>query len=80
MYDEGSYFCSCHVHLKPSHPWKDKNSSLASEDWKRKANYEGDNFTPSFSVGDHTISAKKGDIVNDNKMVKEYFGSYPKEK
>ena len=79
MYDEGSYFCSCHVHLKPSHPWKDKNSSLASEDCKRKDNYEGDKFTPSFFVGDHTIDAKKGEGVNGDKMVKEYFGSDPKE-
>ena len=56
-----------------------KNSSLASRDCKRKVNCEGDKFTPSFPVGDHTINAKKGDIVNGDNMVKEYFGSDPKE-
>ena len=38
-------FCRSHVHLQPSDPWKDKNSSLASEDCKRKANCEGNKFT-----------------------------------
>ena len=71
-------FCSSHVHLQPSDPCKDKNSSLVFEDCKRKANCEGDKFTPSFLVGDHTISAKKGEGVNGDKMVKEHFGSYPK--
>ena len=75
MCDEGSIFCSSNVHLHPSNPCKDKNSPLASEDYKRKANCEGDKFTPSFSIVDHTISANKGDIVNDDNMVKEYFGS-----
>ena len=78
MYDEGSDFCSIHVHLHPYDTWKDKNSSLAFEDSKRKAKYEGDKFTPSFSVGDHTISAKKGEGVNGYNVVKEYFVSYPK--
>ena len=58
---------------------KIKKNSLAFEDYKRKANCEGDKFSPIFPVGDHTISAKKGDIVNDDNMVKEYFGSDPKE-
>ena len=40
-----------------------------------KGNYEGDEFTPSFSVGDNKISATKGDVVNG---AKEYFGSDPK--
>ena len=34
---------------------------------------------PSFSIGDHTISAKKGEGFNGDKMEKEYFGSDPKE-
>ena len=71
-------FCSSHVHLQPYDPCKYKRSSLASDDCKRKATCEGDKFTPSFPVGDHTISEKKGDIVNGNNMVKEYFGSDPK--
>ena len=78
--DNKSYdFCSSHVHLQPSDPWKDKKSSLASEDCKRKANGEEDKFTPSFSVDDHTISEKKGECVNDDKMMKEYFVSNPNE-
>ena len=32
-----------------------------------KARCEGEEFTPSFSVGDPKISAKKADIVNDDK-------------
>ena len=63
----------------PCTPCKYKRSSLASDDYKRKATCEGDKFTPSFPVGDHTISEKKGDIVNGDNMVKEYFGSDPKE-
>ena len=43
---------------------------------KRKANCEGDKFTPSFSVGDHKINEKKGEVVNGDKV---YFGSDPKE-
>ena len=72
-------FCSIHVHLKPSYPYKYKKSSIPSEDCKMKANCEVDKFTPIFLVGDHTISAKKGDIVNEDNMVKEYFVSDPKE-
>ena len=40
-----------------------------------KDDCEGDEFTPSFSVGDDKISATKGDVVNN---AKEYFGSDPK--
>ena len=79
MDNNSSNFCSSHVHLQPSDPCKYKKSSLASEDCKRKTTCEGDKFTPSFLVGDHTISEKKGDIVNGDNMVKEYFGSDPKE-
>ena len=79
MDNNSSNFCSSHVHLQPYDPCKDKKSSLASEDCKRKANCEGDNFTPIFMVGDHTINAKKGEGVNGDNMVNEYFGSYPKE-
>ena len=79
MCDEGSYFCSSNVHLHPSDPWKDKNSPLASQDCKRKANCEGDKFTPSFFVVDQTINANKGEGVNGDNMVNEYFGSDPKE-
>ena len=75
MDNKSSDFCSSHVNLQPYDPCKDKKSSLSSEDCKRKANCEGDKFTHIFPIGDHTISAKKGDIVNDDNMVKEYFGS-----
>ena len=74
MDNNSSNFCSSHVHLQPSDPCKYKRSSLASEDYKRKATCEGDKFTPSFPVGDHTISEKKGEGVNGDNMVKEYFG------
>ena len=74
MCDEGSDFFRIHVCLHPSNPWKDKNSPLASVDCKRKANCEGDKFTPSFSIVDHTISATKGEGVNGDNMVKKYFG------
>ena len=79
MNNKISNFCSNHVHPQPSDPCKYKKSSLAFEDCKRKANCEGDKFSPSFPVGDHTISEQKGDIVNGDNMVKEYFGSDPKE-
>ena len=76
MDNKSSDFCSSHVHLQPSDPCKYKNSSLACEDCKRKAtSCEGDKFTPSFPISDHIISEKKGDIVNGDNMVKEYFGS-----
>ena len=74
MDNKSSDFCSIPVHLQPSDPCKDKNSSLAFEDCRRKANCEGDKFSPIFPVGDHTISAKKGAIFNDDNMVEEYFG------
>ena len=80
MDNKSSDFCSSPIHLQPSDTYKDKNSFFAFEDCKRKANCEGDKFSLIFPVGDHTINAKKGDIVNDDKTVKEYFGSYPKEK
>ena len=79
MDNKSSDFCSIPIQLKPYDPCKDKNSSLAFEDCKRKDNYEGDKFTPSFFVGDHTINAKKGEGVNGDKMEKEYFGSDPRE-
>ena len=41
-----------------------------------KDNCEGDDFTPSLSVGDHKINAKEGDVVNGDK---EYFWWDPKE-
>ena len=79
MDNKSSDFWSSHVQLQPSDPCKYKKSSLASEDCKRNTTCEGDKFTPSFPVGDHTISEKKGDIVNGDNMVKEYFVSDPKE-
>ena len=60
MDNNSSNFCSIHVHLQPSDPCKYKKSSLAFEDYKRKTTCEGDKFTPSFLVGDHTISENKG--------------------
>ena len=41
-----------------------------------KDNYEADEFTPSFSIVDHKIIAKEGDVVNGDKS---YFVSDPKE-
>ena len=79
MCDEGSDFCSSNFHLHPYNPCKDKNSPLASEDCKRKANCEGDKFTPSFSIVYHTMNANKGEGVNGDNIMKEYFGSNPKE-
>ena len=38
--------------------------SLAFQDYKMKENYEGDEITPSFSVGDHKIIAKEDDVFN----------------
>ena len=52
MNDKSSYFCSSHVHLQPSDPREDGNTSLASEDCKMKDNCERDEFTPSLSVGE----------------------------
>ena len=68
-----------HLHIQPYYQWKYKKYSLASKDCKRKANCEGDQFTPSFPVGDHTISEKKSEGVKVDNMVNESFGSYPKE-
>ena len=79
MDNKSSYFFSIHVHFKPYDPWKYKKSSLASEDCKRKSNCEGDKFTPSFPIGDHTIRAKKSEGVNGDKMVNESFESDIKE-
>ena len=73
MCDEGSDFFNSNVDLHPFDPWKEKNSPLASEDCNRKANCEGDKFTPSFFVVDHRISENKGEGVNGDNMVKEYF-------
>ena len=36
-----------------------------------KDNGEGEEFSPSFSVGEDQISAKEGDVVHDDKL---YFG------
>ena len=77
MDNKNSYFFSIHVHLQPFNPCKYKNSSLASEDCKRRPLVREINSPP--PIGDHTISENKGDIVNGNNMVKEYFGSDPKE-
>ena len=41
-----------------------------------KENYEGDEFTSSFFVGDHKILAKEDGVFNGDK---EYFGSDPNE-
>ena len=40
-----------------------------------KDNDDGKELTPSFSVGEHQISANEGDVFNDDKGP---FGSYPK--
>ena len=72
MDDNGSEFCSIHVHLQPYYPWEDENTSPAYGDYKMKGNCEGDEFTPSFSVGDHNIIAKGCAVING---IKEYFGS-----
>ena len=64
MDNKSSDFCSSHVHLQPFDPWEDKKSSLAYEDYKMKDNCEGDEITPSFSVGDHKTIAKEGDVFN----------------
>ena len=40
-----------------------------------KDNCEGDEFTPSFSLGDHKSIEKECYVVNDDKA---YLGSYPK--
>ena len=69
-------FCRSHVHLQPYDPWEDKKSSLASEDYKMKDNCEGDEITPSFSVGDHKTIAKEDYVVNGDEG---YFVSGPKE-
>ena len=71
-----SDFCSSHVHLQPYNTWEDKNSSLASEDYKMKDNCEGDEITPSFSIGDHKTIAKEENVVNGDEG---YFLSDPKE-
>ena len=76
MDDKGSDFFSSHVHLQPYYPWEDENTSCVDEDCKMKAHYEGEEFAPSFSVGDPKISAKKVDVVNGDKG---HFGSDPKE-
>ena len=75
MNDKSLYFCSSHVHLKPSDPWEDGKTSLASKDWKMKDNYEGDEYSPSLLVSEPKINADEGDIANDDKG---YFGSDPK--
>ena len=76
MNDKSFYFCSSHVHLQPSDPWEDGNTSLASEDCKMKDNCEGDESTPSLPVSEPKINAEEGDTANDDKGS---FGSYPKE-
>ena len=76
MDDKGYEFFSSHVHLQPSYPWEDENTSCADEDCKMKAHCEGEEFTPRLSVGDTKISAKKANVFNGDKGP---FGSYPKE-
>ena len=68
MDDKVPDFFKSHNYLETSNPWKDKNSSLASKDCKRKANCEGNEFSPSFFVGEHQISAKEGDVVHNDKV------------
>ena len=75
MDDKSSDFFSSHVHLQPYYPWEDENTSLASDDYKRKDNCERDGFTPSLSVGEQKIIAKQCDVVNGDKG---QFGSNPK--
>ena len=75
MDDKSSDFCKIDVHLKPSDPWEEENTSLASEYCKMKDNCERDEFTPSLSVGEQKIDANKCDVVNGDKG---YFVSYPK--
>ena len=75
-YDKSSDFCSNHVYLQPPDPWEDEKTSLAYEGCKMKDNCEGDEFTPSFFVGDHKIIANDNNVVNG---VNTYFGSDPKE-
>ena len=74
-YDKSSDFFSSHIYLQPHDSLEDENTSLAYEGCKMKDNCEGDEFNPSFSVHDHKIIAKEGDVVNGDK---EYFVSYPK--
>ena len=67
MNDKSSDFFSSHVLLQPYNPWYEKNSSLVSEDYKMKDNCEGDEFTPSLSIGEHKIGTMQGDVVNGDK-------------
>ena len=76
MNDKSSDFCSSHVHLKPSDPWEDGKTSLASEDCKMKDSCEGDESSPSLLVSEPKINADEGDITNDDRG---YFVSDPKE-
>ena len=76
MYDKSSDFCRIHVYLHPPDPWEGEKTSLAYEGYKMKDNCEGDEFTPSFFVGDNKIIAMEGDVFNGDKA---YFVSYPKE-
>ena len=64
MDDKGSNFFIIHVQLQPSYPWEDENTSCEDEDCKMKAHCEGEEFTPTFSVGDPKISAKIDDVFN----------------
>ena len=76
MDDKGYIFCRIHGYLQPFNPWEKGKTSLAYEDCRMKANGEGKEFTPSFSVGEHKISTQEGDVVNDEEG---YFGLDPKE-
>ena len=69
-------FCSSHVHLQPSDPWEEENTSLAFKDCKMKDNCKRYEFTPSLSVGKQKIGGMQGDVVNGDKG---YFVSDPKE-
>ena len=71
MYDKSSGFFNIHVYLHPHDPLEDEKTSLAFEGYKMKDNCEGDEFTPSFFVGDNKIIAMEGDVFNGDKA---YFG------
>ena len=75
MGDKSSDFFYIHVHTQTSNPQWEEKTSLTSEDYKMKDNYERDEFTPILSIGEHKIDAKKGDVVNGDKGS---LGSDPK--
>ena len=66
-YDNISGFCSNYVYLQPHDPLEDEKNSLAYEGCKMKDNYEGDEFTSSFFVGDLKIMQR--DVHNSDLCV-----------